>query len=86
MAPAAFGGKILGAGCNSPPAVSVQFSKDLHEPASALDRSVKSIVQGVSRFGVIPKPTVIVRTIENGKRVLLPDTGISAGRPRHVAR
>jgi len=86
MAPAAFGGNILGAGCNSPPAVSVQFSKDLHEPASALDRSVKSIVQGVSRFGVIPKPTVIVRTIENGNRVLLSDTSLNAGRSHHVAR
>jgi hypothetical protein len=30
------------------------------------------LFQGVSRFGAKPKPTVIVRKIENGKVVLLP--------------
>jgi hypothetical protein len=50
---------VLRAGCNSPPAV-----RDLPRSPRAPRRKA-----GVSRSGVIPEPTVIVRMRENGRSV-----------------
>jgi hypothetical protein len=44
----------------------------MHKPASAFGAVFIDMFQRVSRFGAKPKPTVIVRTIENGKVLLLP--------------
>ena len=69
---------VLRAGCNSPPAVMAALA------AQARERPSAATVDGVSRPGVIPGPTVTVRMKESANP--LPGGGVSVRPARPWAR